>query len=127
MRRGRASKLVLCVVVVGWLMYGRYRTRQGPPNSMNDDPSPAKLGLTDAELAVHPTVFAADALKDRVVVVSGGAGGIGRAIAWLFARLGAHVVAVGRDQGNRACRRHPGAGCGQRAVRYDLGRARPHR
>jgi citronellol/citronellal dehydrogenase len=43
-------------------------------------------------------VFAADALKDSVVVVSGGAGGIGRAIAWLFARLGAHVVVVGRDK-----------------------------
>jgi citronellol/citronellal dehydrogenase len=33
-----------------------------------------------------------------VVVASGGAGGIGRAIAWLFTRLGAHVVVVGRDQ-----------------------------
>ena len=65
---------------------------------MNDDPSPAKPGLTDAELAVHPTVFAADALKGQVVLVSGGAGGIGRAIAWLFARLGAHVALVGRNQ-----------------------------
>src|SRR5437879_3075651 len=65
---------------------------------MTDDPAAAKLGLTDAELAVHPTVFASDALKDRVVVVSGGAGGIGRAIAWLCARLGAHVVLVGRNQ-----------------------------
>jgi citronellol/citronellal dehydrogenase len=55
-------------------------------------------GLTDAELAAHPTVFAADLFKDQVVVVSGGAGGIGRAIAWLFARLGAHVVIVGRNQ-----------------------------
>src|SRR5258707_12205675 len=58
----------------------------------------AKAGLTDAELAVHPTVFASDALKDRVIVVSGGAGGIGRAIAWLFARIGAHVAVVGRNQ-----------------------------
>ena len=65
---------------------------------MTMHPRRHKLGLTDAELAVHPTVFAADALKDQVVVVSGGAGGIGRAIAWLFARLGAHVVVVGRDQ-----------------------------
>ena len=65
---------------------------------MNDDPSPPKLGLTDAELAVHPTVYAGDALKDRVVVISGGAGGIGRAIAWLFARLGAQVALVGRNQ-----------------------------
>ena len=68
---------------------------------MDDDQltgSQAKTGPTDAELAIHPTVFAANALKGQVVVVSGGAGGIGRAIAWLFARLGAHVVVVGRDR-----------------------------
>src|SRR6059036_2455029 len=66
---------------------------------MTDQPFPAKLGLSDEELAAHPTMFAAGALKDQVVVVSGGAGGIGRAIAWLFARLGAHVAVVGRDGG----------------------------
>ena len=66
---------------------------------MTDHPSSAKFGLTDAELAVHPTVFGNDAFKDQVVVVSGGAGGIGRAIGWLFARLGAHVALAGRDQG----------------------------
>lgn len=63
-----------------------------------DDQANAKPGLTASELAVHPTVYAADALKDQVVVVSGGSGGIGRAIVWLFARLGAHVVVVGRNQ-----------------------------
>jgi citronellol/citronellal dehydrogenase len=57
-----------------------------------------RLGLTDDELAAHRTVFASDALKDMVIVLSGGAGGIGRAIAWLFARLGAHLVMVGRNQ-----------------------------
>jgi citronellol/citronellal dehydrogenase len=62
------------------------------------DQQPAKAGLTDAQLAVHPTVYAADALKDQVVVVSGGSGGIGRAVAWLFARLGAHVVVTGRNR-----------------------------
>ena len=77
-------------------MYGLSRTWQEVSASMDDHQ--VKAGLTDAELAVHPTVFAADALKDRVVVVSGGAGGIGRAIAWLFARLGAHVAVVGRNQ-----------------------------
>ena len=66
---------------------------------MNDPQARAKPGLTDAELVNHPTVFAADVLKGQVVVVSGGAGGIGRAIVWLFARLGAHVAVVGRDQG----------------------------
>ena len=71
------------------------------------------------------------------------AGGIGRAIAWLLARLGAHVVVVGRNQhkldvlvadlaghglkASAACRRHPGAGCGRRAVRQGLDRAWPHR
>src|SRR5215213_11946673 len=66
---------------------------------MTDQPSPAKLGLSDEELAAHPTMFAADACKDQVIVVTGGAGGIGRAITWLFARLGAHVAVVGRDRG----------------------------
>src|ERR1700692_3329129 len=68
---------------------------------MADNQTPERPGgprLTDDELAVHSTVFASDALKDMVVVVSGGAGGIGRAIAWLFARLGAHVAVVGRNQ-----------------------------
>jgi citronellol/citronellal dehydrogenase len=63
-----------------------------------DDQANATPGLTDAELAVHPTVYAPDALNGQVVVISGGSGGIGRAIAWLFARLGAHVVVAGRNQ-----------------------------
>jgi citronellol/citronellal dehydrogenase len=65
---------------------------------MDDDKPPAKLGATDDELATHPTVYAANLLSDKVVLVSGGAGGIGRAIVWLSARLGAHVVIVGRNQ-----------------------------
>lgn len=54
--------------------------------------------LSDHDLATRPTVYAADALKNRIALISGGAGGIGRATAWLFARLGAHVVLAGRDQ-----------------------------
>jgi len=60
------------------------------------------FGLTEAELAEHPTVFAGGTFAGKVVVVSGGAGGIGRATAWLFARLGAHVVVAGRSEGKVA-------------------------
>lgn len=56
------------------------------------------FGFDDADLAVHPTIYAPGALAGQVVVVSGGAGGIGRATAWLFARLGAHVVVAGRSE-----------------------------
>ena len=62
------------------------------------DEQSATAGLTDAQLAVHPTVYAADALKDQVIVISGGSGGIGRAVAFLFARLGAHVIVTGRNR-----------------------------
>jgi citronellol/citronellal dehydrogenase len=57
-----------------------------------------QLGLGDDALATQRTVYAADAMQDKVMVVSGAAGGLGRAIAWLLARLGAHVVLVGRDK-----------------------------
>lgn len=56
------------------------------------------FGLTDAQLATQPTVFAPDALAGQVAVVSGGAGGIGRAVAWLYARMGAEVIVTGRKQ-----------------------------
>lgn len=55
------------------------------------------FGLDDAALAVQPTVYAAGSFADQVVLISGGAGGLGRAAAWLFSRLGAHVVVAGRN------------------------------
>jgi citronellol/citronellal dehydrogenase len=58
----------------------------------------ASFGLDDDALAARKTVFASDAYAGRVALVSGGAGGIGRGVAWLLARLGAHVVVAGRSE-----------------------------
>ena len=55
------------------------------------------FALTDAELASRPTSLAPDLLSGRVVLISGGGSGIGRATAWLAARLGAKVIICGRD------------------------------
>jgi citronellol/citronellal dehydrogenase len=60
----------------------------------DDDPY---AGFTDEELAALPTVFRDGLFRGLVVLVSGGGGGIGRAIAYLFGRLGAAVAACGRD------------------------------
>lgn len=56
-----------------------------------------EFGLDDAELAAHPTIYGPTAYAGQTVLISGGAGGIGRATAWLFGRLGAKVVLVGRN------------------------------
>ncbi|HUD53494.1 SDR family NAD(P)-dependent oxidoreductase [Parvibaculum sp.] len=53
---------------------------------------------SDDELATLPAVYAPDLLKGQVFVVSGGGSGIGRATAWLAARLGAKVVVTGRKE-----------------------------
>ena len=55
------------------------------------------FALSDPELAARPTALARDLLSERVVLISGGGSGIGRATAWLAARLGARVVICGRN------------------------------
>ncbi len=56
------------------------------------------FGLTNAELGGHPTVYRDGLLDGKVVLVSGGGTGIGKAIAFLAARLGADVVICGRTE-----------------------------
>lgn len=57
-----------------------------------------RFGLDDDALAVQPTAFRDGVFDGQVALVSGGAGGIGRATAWLLARLGATVVVAGRKR-----------------------------
>ncbi len=59
--------------------------------------SPAGERSPQDELAERPLSFAPDLLRGKVVCVSGGGSGIGRATAWLAARLGATVVVCGRS------------------------------
>jgi NAD(P)-dependent dehydrogenase (short-subunit alcohol dehydrogenase family) len=59
-----------------------------------DDPYAAR---SPEELAALPTVFREGLFAGQVVLVTGGAGGIGLATSILFGRLGASVVACGRD------------------------------
>ncbi len=62
-----------------------------------DAPPPApRFVMSDAQLESHPSSFAPGLLRGLTVVVSGGGSGIGRATAWLAARLGARVIVCGR-------------------------------
>lgn len=60
------------------------------------------IGENDAALAQRPTILRADAFAGKVILVSGGGSGIGRASAILFARLGASLVLCGRDEAKLA-------------------------
>lgn len=54
------------------------------------------LPVSDAGLDDAPMTLADGLFRDRVVLVSGGGSGIGKATAWMMARLGAKVAICGR-------------------------------
>ena len=56
------------------------------------------IPTTNADLADYPTVYRDGLLDGKVVMISGGGSGMGRATAWLVARLGAQVVISGRKE-----------------------------
>ena len=72
---------------------------------MNDDSlspetanEPLRFGMNNADLISRPTVYRPDLLKGKSWLVSGGGSGIGKAIAFLAARLGADVTICGRTE-----------------------------
>lgn len=69
------------------------------PPQTSDHPPPARhWGFDDDQLAAHPTVFRDGLLRDQVFIVSGGGSGMGRAMTFLLARLGARVMICGRRE-----------------------------
>lgn len=57
-----------------------------------------RFGSSREDLAARPTVYAGDLFAGRTVVVTGAGGGLGLAIATLFARLGADLAINGRNE-----------------------------
>jgi citronellol/citronellal dehydrogenase len=57
---------------------------------------PKQWGMTDEELATHPMPFRPDLFAGKVFLISGGGSGLGRAMAYQMARLGADVMICGR-------------------------------
>lgn len=64
---------------------------------MSTETSKPRYGFTDQELATIPTVFRPDLFAGQTVMVSGAGSGLGKATAFLFARLGANLAICGRD------------------------------
>lgn len=58
----------------------------------------APFGFSESELRDCATVFKPDLFKGKTVIVSGAGSGLGRAIASLFARLGASLAICGRNE-----------------------------
>ena len=56
-----------------------------------------RYGFDDAELLAQPTVFRPGLFAGQTVLVSGAGSGLGKAVAVLFARLGARLAICGRN------------------------------
>lgn len=65
---------------------------------MPQDLSAAAARAPAARMASRPVALAEHLFRDKVVLVSGGGTGIGRATVWIAARLGAKVITCGRSQ-----------------------------
>ena len=79
-----------------------------------DDPARPRRGITDADLALRPTIYRPDLLAGQTLLITGGGSGMGKAAAFLAARLGANVAICGRKSDRLAATRaaiHAATGC----------------
>ena len=74
----------------------------GTADADNGAPMRDYSGMTPEELAKAPTVYRDGLLEGQTAVISGAGSGMGRAMAFLFARLGANVVICGRREAKLA-------------------------
>jgi len=65
----------------------------------------APFGMSDEDLSSRPTIYRPDLLAEKSWLVTGGGSGIGKAIAFLAARLGANVTICGRTEDKLAATR----------------------
>ncbi len=73
--------------------------RTTTPTTKDAGPTaPPQWGFTWDELAAHSTVYAPDLFKNKGVLISGAGTGMGRVMAFLYARLGAKVMICGRRE-----------------------------
>lgn len=63
-----------------------------------NDPTRPKRGITEADLATRDTVYRSDMLAGKTLLITGGGSGMGKATAFLAARLGANVAICGRNE-----------------------------
>ena len=63
---------------------------------MTGEDAAPQFGLTEDQLDTLPTAYRGDLFDGKVVLVSGAGSGVGKATAWLFARLGAKLAICGR-------------------------------
>ena len=68
-----------------------------PVEAVAPETAAKRWGFTMEELATVPTVYRDDLFAGKTVLVTGGGGDFGRALTFLFARLGANVMICGRN------------------------------